>query len=123
VRFASWMSRVRLRPPALEDLAAANASTPAFACGPPQLAATVSCNGTGAGAAACDAGSVSARIGEVAYAAELHRLRGVCAPKHSLAAQRDFETAVRIARAQGCRGYESRAAASLASLGDRQAAD
>ena len=69
--------------------------------------------------AACDAGlAMSARIGEVAYDAELHRLRGACATKHTLTAQRDFETALRIARAQGCRGYESRAAASLASLID-----
>jgi predicted ATPase len=68
-------------------------------------------------AAACDAGlAVSARIGELAYDAELHRLHGACAT-NTLAAQRDFETASRIARAQGCRAYESRAAASLASLG------
>ena len=74
-------------------------------------------------AAACDTGlAVSERIGEVAYDAELYRLRGACAAKHTLAAQRDFETALRIARAQGCRGYESRAAASLASLRDGQAA-
>jgi predicted ATPase len=74
--------------------------------------------------AACDTGlAVSARIGEVAYDAELHRLRGACSTKHTLAAQRDFETAFRIACAQGCRGYESRAAASLALLTDGQAAD
>ena len=75
-------------------------------------------------AAACDTGlAVSARIGEVAYDAELHRLRGACATQNTLAAQRDFETAFRIARAQGCRGDQSRVAASLASLIDGQAAN
>src|SRR5262249_54087896 len=69
-------------------------------------------------AAACDTGlAVSARIGEVAYDAELHRLRGACGT-NTLAAQRDFAAAVRTARAEGCRGYESRAAASLSSLMD-----
>ena len=69
-------------------------------------------------AAACDTGlTVSARIGEVAYDAELHRLRGACA-RNGSAARRDFETALRIARAQGCRSYELRAAASLASLSE-----
>ncbi len=70
--------------------------------------------------AECDAGLVtSARIGEVAYDAELYRLRGECLLRGSAAAadaERDMEASLRIARTHGARLYELRAATSLASL-------
>jgi predicted ATPase len=69
----------------------------------------------------CDTGlATSARIGEVAYDAELHRLRGECLLRCGAASKRDAEreldASLHIARTHGARLYELRAATSLASL-------
>jgi predicted ATPase len=68
--------------------------------------------------AACDAGlAASARMGEIVNDSELHRLRGECllhAGKGEGEARHHFQTALEIARAQGARPYEVRAAHALA---------
>jgi tetratricopeptide (TPR) repeat protein len=75
--------------------------------------------------AECDAGlAASARMGEIVYDSELHRLRGECllhAGNGASEARRHFMTALEIARAQGARPYEVRAAHALAAAGARTA--
>jgi len=64
--------------------------------------------------------ATAARIGEIAYDAELHRLRGECLRRAEGAsaaeAGEELDAALRIACAHGARVYELRAATSLASL-------
>ncbi len=75
------------------------------------------------GAVLEEALAVAGRTGEGLYEAELHRLRGelLCGKEMSAAAaaraEGEYRQALEIARRQGARSFELRAAASLARLG------
>jgi len=79
--------------------------------------------GDAAAARACaaEARALAESVGDVHYLAELHRLEGALqADDDAPAAERSFRRAVAVAREQGARWLELRAATSLARLATRR---